>query len=532
MADKVLLLLEEARIAHVAETKSLQHQINDLRAKLQGRHDDDDVTVACMDAMDGDDADNAQPDGGDKDQTIDTDRVSLEQTQSHEVQVKRKSGASILMGTRSSSGLVDDGSWVTQIKIFVCGPIFETFFACLIFANAVVMAFEAQYTSFDTQVLLRLDVNNSMSVWPMATPAFAFIGMFFGILFALEVTLKLFVMRLTFFHDIWNWIDAAIVLIWIAGELQDDVVPINGQLFRLFRLARLVRLLRLVRTIQSFDSLYLMTTALKGSLSILTWAAALLFVLQMLFALLFTQLLTELYLNDENVDIEKRQAVYKYFGSFSRSFLSMFELTLANWPPICRLLVENVGEWLLVFSILHKLIIGFAAVGVINGVFMQETFKVASSDDRIMLRAKEKSGKLHAQKMRMLFDAVDVEQRGYISFAQFKLVMSDPHVRTWLASMELSTDDIEKLYSLLDDGDEQLDAEELIKGVAKLKGPARSIDLAILQQELQRFEEVVEDRFQKQMQHEKRPQDAANLMQLRLETTGEESRESRDRYLV
>eukprot|EP00928_Gymnodinium_smaydae_P031516 TRINITY_DN23106_c0_g1_i3.p1 TRINITY_DN23106_c0_g1~~TRINITY_DN23106_c0_g1_i3.p1 ORF type:complete len:164 (-),score=43.35 TRINITY_DN23106_c0_g1_i3:57-548(-) len=163
---------------------------------------------------------------------------------------------------------------------------------------------------------------------------------------------------------------------------------------------------------------------------------------------------------------------------------------------------------------------------------MQETFKVASSDDRIMLRAKEKSGKLHAQKMRMLFDAVDVEQRGYISFAQFKLVMSDPHVRTWLASMELSTDDIEKLYSLLDDGDEQLDAEELIKGVAKLKGPARSIDLAILQQELQRFEEVVEDRFQKQMQHEKRPQDAANLMQLRLETTGEESRESRDRYLV
>eukprot|EP00928_Gymnodinium_smaydae_P071305 TRINITY_DN5492_c0_g1_i2.p1 TRINITY_DN5492_c0_g1~~TRINITY_DN5492_c0_g1_i2.p1 ORF type:complete len:261 (+),score=28.67 TRINITY_DN5492_c0_g1_i2:1183-1965(+) len=230
-----------------------------------------------------------------------------------------------------------------------------------------------------------------------------------------------------------------------------------------------------------------MTTALRGSVSILTWAAILLLVLQMLLALLFTQLLTQYFFTNDSVGVEEKKRVYTYFGSFSRSLLSMFEITLANWPPVCRVLMENVSEGFIVFSILHKLTIGFAVVGVINGVFMQETFKVASTDDRIMLRQKQHAGIVHAEKMRRLFNAVDCEHRGYISFDQFRVVMSDPHVKTWLASMELSTDDVDKLYGLLDDGDQRLEADELIKGVARLKGTARSIDLAILMQDMQRL---------------------------------------------
>ena len=63
-----------------------------------------------------------------------------------------------------------------------------------------------------------------------------------------------------------------------------------------------------------------------------------------------------------------------------------------------------MSEWYFAFSIAHKVTIGFAVIGVINGVFMQalgtgrfvepsadfgctqETFKVAGSDDKIMMR--------------------------------------------------------------------------------------------------------------------------------------------------
>merc|ERR1719453_1631728 len=100
--------------------------------------------------------------------------------------------------------------------------------------------------------------------------------------------------------------------------------------------------------------------------------------------------------------MKDRHAVYTYFGNFSRAFFSMFEITLANWPPTSRLLAENVSAWFFLMGVLHKLFFGFAVVGVINGVFMQETFKAASMDDSLMVRQKERAAKLHKQKMMML----------------------------------------------------------------------------------------------------------------------------------
>ena len=82
-------------------------------------------------------------------------------------------------------------------------------------------------------------------------------------------------------------------------------------------------------------------------------------------ALLITGYLTEYYFNDANVPEQNRQAVYVYFGTFSRSIYSMFEITLANWPPASRLLAENVSEWFMLFGIIHKLTIGFAVVSVV-----------------------------------------------------------------------------------------------------------------------------------------------------------------------
>merc|ERR1711953_434846 len=123
-----------------------------------------------------------------------------------------------------------------------------------------------------------------------------------------------------------------------------------------------------------------MTTAMKGMTWVLAWAVLLLSVILMAEALFLLQTLQALYfidvtfesLSPEEAAIYRR--MYEYFGSFTRCFLSMFELTLANWPPVTRLLTEKVSEPLMFFCLLHKLTIGFAVVGVINGVFMQETF--------------------------------------------------------------------------------------------------------------------------------------------------------------
>ena len=52
--------------------------------------------------------------------------------------------------------------------------------------------------------------------------------------------------------------------------------------------------------------------------------------------------------------------VFLHYGTFTRTFLSMFEILFANWSPPCRVLVENVSEWFSVFFLLYRCVLGFA----------------------------------------------------------------------------------------------------------------------------------------------------------------------------
>merc|ERR1712113_750939 len=117
-----------------------------------------------------------------------------------------------------------------------------------------------------------------------------------------------------------------------------------------------------------------------------------------------------------------------YFGTFSKAFLTMFEITFANWIPAGRTLTENVSEWFLIFVLGHKFTVGFAVVMVITGVFLQETFKVALNDDFIMLQQKERDIKTHKFKMSKLFSIADADGSGFLDREEFVAIMSDAKV--------------------------------------------------------------------------------------------------------
>jgi len=69
-------------------------------------------------------------------------------------------------------------------------------------------------------------------------------------------------------------------------------------------------------------------------------------------------------------------------------------------------------------------------------------------------------------------------------------VLTEPGVKTWLAAMELDAgEDADNLFSLLDKENGQVSADALIKGMARLKGSARSIDMISLMHEVKQLQE-------------------------------------------
>jgi len=144
-----------------------------------------------------------------------------------------------------------------------------------------------------------------------------------------------------------------------------------------------------------------------------------------------------------------------------------------------------VSESWMLFAILHKVIVGFSVVCVITGVFIQETFKTATTDDSIMMMQKKRALRIHTGKMEALFRHADHDSTGSLHKEQFSQLLRDPGVKHWLSSMDLDVSDVDSVFTLLDDGDGLLTAEELVSGVARLKGFARSIDVNVMMLELQ-----------------------------------------------
>ncbi|OLP87440.1 Sodium channel protein type 11 subunit alpha [Symbiodinium microadriaticum] len=342
--------------------------------------------------------------------------------------------------------------------------------------------------------------------WPLADLGFFMLDWVFGVIYFLEIIIKIFGLKCGFIKDPWNWFDSSLVMFWLVEKTLSAYAQLDQGLLRVLRMGRVLRLLRLVKTIQGFDALYIMTTAMQGSVTVLFWSFVLLMVVQTLIAFTLNQALDS-YFKDKTKPVNEQHQVFEYFGTAGRAMFTMFELTLANWPTAARILQENVTEYYGIFSVAYKLIIGFAAVGIINAVFMQETFKVAASDDKLMMRQKDRDRMLHTKKMRTLFAAADESGDGVLDQDEFREIMNNPDIRMWLAAQELPVRDPDVLWRLLDDGDAELTADELVAGVDRLKGTAKGIDLAAFMMETREFQIKICEKLGIEMEKEEEEED-------------------------
>ncbi|CAK0883495.1 unnamed protein product [Prorocentrum cordatum] len=225
-------------------------------------------------------------------------------------------------------------------------PMFEVFITSAILLNGAVMAAEAQYQGFDLAVWTNHESASRVSadVWPHGETIFEACEWIFGLIFLFEIMLKLVATRIKFFRGCLNCIDLAVVTFWVYGRVSYGG-SVNAQMLRIARMARLLRIVRYLNN-AAFDSLYIMVTSLRGSMMILAWSFLLLLMFHVVLALVVNQALRLWYFQESQA--EEQTEVFVYFGSFSRSLLTMFELTLANWIVPARVLMEKVNEWLLI----------------------------------------------------------------------------------------------------------------------------------------------------------------------------------------
>lgn len=405
-----------------------------------------------------------------------------------------------ILAPGKSSTNVEDSSFIRRRKTptihktwlgnLVAGHRFEFFCAGLIFLNIVEMALEMQYEGFSSgyQLGYKGYPKPKEDTWPGMNTYFQAASWVFGIAYTVELGLKAAGLRWDFLCDVANLLDTVILLLfYLEKAISTLSFPLNTMILRMVRLLRILRLIRLVHQVAGLGQLLLMLTALKGCLQMLAWASVLLVGLQTFFAFVLHELLRVIVIDSDDYSMDVRVQCFEYFGTFSRALFSMFELSLANWITISRFLIEDVNEFFVIFALGYKLTMGFAVIGVVNACFIKETFKVVATDRVMMVIEKKNEKASFVKEMAALMEHADSggDHDGTLTLKEFEQVCHDEGVKYWLSAQGLQADGAGKLFELMDDGSGLLETPELVKGVAKLKGPARSLDMAIVSSNVQ-----------------------------------------------
>merc|ERR1719150_1134220 len=88
-------------------------------------------------------------------------------------------------------------------------------------------------------------------------------------------------------------------------------------------------------------------------------------------------------------------------------------------------------------------------------------------------------------KLEQFFADADTSGDGLISFEELQGIIADPQVEIWLRILGLEVHETTLLFNLIDDGDGLITIDEFLRGVTRLKGQSRSLDVIAIQHQIE-----------------------------------------------
>jgi len=345
---------------------------------------------------------------------------------------------------------------------------FRWFSMLVIFANAIWLGIET-----NASMIRALDRQDKLKWWEN-------VDMFFSIYFLVELLIKMIGLRMWFIISPddrgWNLFDFGLVVIVLITDLTYGV---DLNFIRTLRVFRIIRVARVMRVLRVFRSLRRMMFAIMACLESLMWFFLFLGVVFYMCSIGFLQGAAEsLRKNPDNDNL------FDGLETWYRDLpCAMFSLLVAitggyDWLEIRRPLT-HVG-W--IYASAFPAFIMFVNIGVVNvltGVFMENADEFADRD-LIIQRESAKVDSFISEMLDLWYE-FDGSTSGRITWEQFTAYFSDSSVQAYLAAHNLETSHADMLFKLLDkDRTGDIDLDEFVLGLIRLRGDAKATDVRIV----------------------------------------------------
>merc|ERR1712151_680157 len=120
-----------------------------------------------------------------------------------------------------------------------------------------------------------------------------------------------------------------------------------------------------------------------------------------------------------------------------------------------------------------------AVVNIITGIFVENALQSSQKDKDAVIQEEMRNKESYVAAIWRMFQELDSDKSGLIGVDQLTIAVENPKVVAYFNALGLEITDVETLFVLLDrDHTERIDMEEFVVGCMRLKGEARSLDLA------------------------------------------------------
>lgn len=277
--------------------------------------------------------------------------------------------------------------------------------------------------------------------------------------------------------------DELIVLVFGGGQK-----GMNLKSIRVLRLLRIVRVVRVIRVIRFFREFRMMVLSILGSMRSLVWVVVLLMLTIYIFAIILTQAATG-FRADEANPAEEREALEEAYGALTVTMMTLYKAVSGgdDWGGLMDPLTVIHEGWsfLFVFYITFTV---FAVLNVVTGVFVSSAMEAAAADRDNVIQEEMSRQNSYVNDIKRMFHEADKDRSGTVSASEFESHLNDNRVKAYFNALELDVTEARGLFRLLDlDESGHVDIDEFVVGCMRLKGQAKSIDVATLMYENKRM---------------------------------------------
>mmetsp|Transcript_78571 Transcript_78571/g.254026 ORF Transcript_78571/g.254026 Transcript_78571/m.254026 type:complete len:684 (+) Transcript_78571:127-2178(+) len=288
----------------------------------------------------------------------------------------------------------------------------------------------------------------------------------------------------------WNLFDTFIVSIMVLEQL-DRLLTTTGMPFgqvaslRMLRSVRVVRVIRMVRAMKFLSGLRVLLQTVIAAMRSMVWTCVVVVTVLYMFGVMFTQGVVDYCSGNATCRSKEDGAILKRFGSIFSTLLSLF-MTMCNgisWDEFFTILKDLPGFFSFMF-IVYVAVAFFAVLNVVTGIFVETTLQVATVDRDSVVQEELRVKELYLKAAHEIFLDLDKDGSNELTIEEFKHAVKDKNIIAYFNALELDFTDVMTLFVLLDrDQSGAIPLEEFLRGCMRLKGEAKSLDLAKLQYE-------------------------------------------------